>query len=642
MYRTLFAYVIYTLVLFTLVPAQRRAKISEADIVQAKSLREAHPEEKVVALTSREQYEFGFDAQTKTVTVVENSLEHLIATTDRSSFTAVKFYDQMSEIKLARVSNQNDRPVAAEKEDTYYQSDDYFYTDARVVYYDLDFPSTGAQRKVVFEKQYNDVKYCTSTYFSRPYPVEHREFQFIIPDWLDVELKELNFEGHDIKYEKTYDEKRKAQVHTYILKNIPAMIRERRSPGPSHIHPHILILAKSYTRNGKTSPLFGSVKDLYAWYKSLVDQMEDEPTQLNEKVTELIQGAQTDQEKISAIYYWVQDNIRYIAFEDGIAGFKPEVCQEVYDKRYGDCKGMANLTKRMLEIAGYDARLAWIGTKRIAYDYSIPSLATDNHMICAVTLDGKRYFLDPTEKFNSFTDYAERIQGKEVLIEDGSSYILDKVPVMEAEDNLEIIRADLKIQEGQLVGSAQHLYNGESKAYLLYLINQLQTDKIEEAIYRYITHGEKSIDASEVITSDLGNREQPLTITYDIAHKNAVSEFGDDIYVTLEFGHEWKDYSMEDDRQLDYLMPHKLKMWTETSLAVPEGYVVQQLPQKLEETHPDFSMEINYRLEGQQLIYTKILTSNHAVIRAKDFPRWNESIKRLSSAYQEQIVLTKQ
>jgi hypothetical protein len=29
-------------------------------------------------------------------------------------------------------------------------------------------------------------------------------------------------------------------------------------------------------------------------------------------------------DKVKAIFYWVQNNIRYIAFEDGIAGFLPD------------------------------------------------------------------------------------------------------------------------------------------------------------------------------------------------------------------------------------------------------------------------------------------------------------------------------
>ena len=72
----------------------------------------------------------------------------------------------------------------------------------------------------------------------------------------------------------------------------------------------------------------------------------------------------------------------------------------------------------MLTIAGFDARLTWIGTSDLPYAYSLPSLVVDNHMICTVILNGKKYFLDGMEEYIALSDYAQRIQGKQVLIED--------------------------------------------------------------------------------------------------------------------------------------------------------------------------------------------------------------------------------
>ena len=90
-------------------------------------------------------------------------------------------------------------------------------------------------------------------------------------------------------------------------------------PGRSYLYPHILVIAKSFTKDGATTTLFKSNADLYNWYKSLIAMMKDDTTVMKSKVNELTANAKTDDEKIKNIYYWVQDNIRYIAFEDGIA-----------------------------------------------------------------------------------------------------------------------------------------------------------------------------------------------------------------------------------------------------------------------------------------------------------------------------------
>ena len=88
--------------------------------------------------------------------------------------------------------------------------------------------------------------------------------------------------------------------------------------------------------------LFESVKDLYAWYRSICDSTGNDATTLKNKVNELTAGKKTDIEKIESIFYWVQDNIRYIAYEDGYSGYVPASAQDVLAKKYGDCKGMLN------------------------------------------------------------------------------------------------------------------------------------------------------------------------------------------------------------------------------------------------------------------------------------------------------------
>ncbi len=95
-----------------------------------------------------------------------------------------------------------------------------------------------------------------------------------------------------------------------------------------------------------------------------------------------------------------------------------------------------------------------IGTKHIAYDYSTPNLSVDNHMICTLFKDGKTIYLDGTEKFNAFGEYADRIQGKQVLIENGDEFILQHVPQANAKSNKEHFAYTLSLSENkEITGS---------------------------------------------------------------------------------------------------------------------------------------------------------------------------------------------
>jgi Transglutaminase-like enzymes, putative cysteine proteases len=607
---------------------------------RAEALRETYSEEKLVILNKLEEFTFGHNDKSEKVEVRASSKMRLmsIGKTDHSE-TFAEFYDEESEIEKIEVFNKKKKKVTIYVKDDYYQSDEFFYTDARVKYFNLNFSEAGFQYQVNADKRYKDIKYFTSAYFSDAYPVESTTLRFIIPRWLDLELKGFNFEGHSIKREVTYDSKADADVYEFTLNDLAARSKERFSPGPSHVYPHVLVIAKSFLKDNKTIPLFGTTEDLYGWYSSLVNGMEDDSGVLNDKVAELTKGARTDQEKVEAIYYWVQDNVRYIAFEDGIAGFRPELCQNVFKNKYGDCKGMANLTKHMLEIAGFDARLTWIGTKRIAYDYSIPSLAVDNHMICTVILDGQTYFLDPTESYNAFGEYAERIQGRQAMIEDGKKFIIKKIPISTKEDNGKINNIQVKITDEKLVGTGTQIFKGESRSSFQYRINQIENDKRENAIEFYITEGDKSFTISEVKTSDRNIRGGDFTIDYDFVLKNQVSVFGEEMYIDLDYDKAFNNFEFEDTRKSDYLFPYKIFQATNVTLDIPEGYVVSELPEGISETHPDFSFSVSFKEEGNKIIYKNIITVDRAIIIQKDFERWNKIIQQLSEFYQQQIVL---
>lgn len=607
----------------------------------AKTLREKHPKSAIAITESSDNISFALNkAQTK-VMVYRNTDEVLMNIDHRANIAKYEFYDSESSIEAFNFTYRNGKKTNFFVKDEFYKDNDFFYNDAKVKYSNLSFPVQGYSLGFKLEKTYYDVKYFTSLYFNDEYPVLKKQIKITIPDWLQVELKEFNFDGYVIKKEIVIDSKTKASTYIYNMDLIEAFHKEENTPGKSYIYPHILVIAKSFKAQNKEVTLFNSASDLYKWDKSMVDLMKEDTSVLKDKVNELTSMAKNDEEKIKNIYYWVQDNIRYIAFEDGIAGFKPDESNHVFEKRYGDCKGMANLTKQMLKIAGFDARLAWIGTKHIFYDFTSPSLAVNNHMICTLFYKGKKYFLDGTEKFNSFGEYAERIQNKDAMIEDGDQFIIEKVPVMDVEMNREIVETKLNIQNEKLIGNSSKFYNGESRAQFLNNYHAIETDKKENALERYLSKSDKNIELTNIKTSDLKNRDLQLTLNYNIAIKNKVSSFENDIYVDLDYTNEFKNFEFKD-RKTDYVFDSKKNMVSNTKLAIPSGYKVAKMPEDLTVSEDNFSAKITFSKTDTEILYNKSFIFKNAVIKVNEMNKWNEFIKKLNELYNQQIVLTKQ
>lgn len=627
--------VLFCMPLFTQAQADLSNKISE--------WKTAFPKEEVVANSFREVIDFSLNSNATAaeakVKALVSSETILVPVKDYLRYEDGLFYNDQSSIDNIKVLNPDKKEVTIQKLCGDYSSENIFHSDAKLCVVKFPLAEKGKAFTYTYQENYKDVKYLTSFYFLQHYPVVERVVQFNIPSWLELDIREFNFTGYDIK--KTSVKDGDITRITFTITNLAAYKKEANAPNHALSYPHIICVTKAYTEAGKRNKLFESVNDLYAWYSSICAGIGNNPEALKAKVTELTANKKTDQEKVESIFYWVQDNIRYIAFENGIMGFKPDAAQNVFKNKYGDCKGKANLLKTMLSLAGFDARLTWIGTSDLPYDYSLPSLSVDNHMICTVIIGGKRYFLDGTEEYIALNDYAQRIQGKQVLIEDGANHILDRIPEFPAERNKVMITKKLAVADNQLTGNATALYNGESKISVQSAYASIRNDKKSESLSNFLSHQNSNVEVQNISNPDFNDRQKPLQFRYDLKVNNQVTKTGNELYVVVDWDKEFGDMEMPTDRKNDYEFDQKYYLSSQTELVVPDGYKVDYLPAAFKKSTPSWSFEGTYTNKGKSIVYTKTIVINKAILKKADFAAWNSFIADINKFYNDQVVLAK-
>ena len=601
------------------------------------------PKEEVVANLFKEVIDFTLVASPAVgeakVKAKVSSETVLVPVKDFIKYEDGLFYNDEMSVENIKVLNPDNKDVTVQKLCGDYSSENIFHSDAKLCVVKFPLAEKGKPFNYTFQENYHDVKYLTSFYFLQHYPVIERIVQFNIPAWLEVDLREFNFEGYAIQ--KTTLKEGDITKISFRITNTQAYKSESHSPNHAISYPHIICVTKAFTETSKRTVLFENVKDLYSWYSSICSEIGNNPEMLKTKVTELTANKKTDQEKVESIFYWVQDNIRYIAFENGIMGFKPDAAQNVLKNKYGDCKGKANLLKTMLTIAGFDARLTWIGTSDLPYDYSLPSLAVDNHMICTVILNGKKYFLDGTEEYIALNDYAQRIQGKQVLIEDGKNHIIDKIPEFTAERNKVIITNKVSISDNQLTGNSITEYNGESKISVQSAYAGIKNDKKAESLADFARSNNSNIEVSNITNSDFKDRQKPLQLKYDFKANNQVTKAGNELYVILDWEKDLSGMEMEANRKNDYEFDQKYFHTTQTELTIPEGYKVDYMPAAFKKNTPNWSFEGSYVNKGKTIVYSKNIIINKPILKKTDFAGWNNFIGEINKFYNDQVVLKK-
>ncbi len=211
---------------------------------------------------------------------------------------------------------------------------------------------------------------------------------------------------------------------------------------------------------------FKDWKDLAHWADGLFDPALALPDDIRSKVHEIVQGAETRDAKIAAIYNYVTRNIRYVSIAYGKFGYTPHKAERTFRAGYGDCKDTAVLLAAMLQEVGIEAYPTLVRARNLGALLSkLPSPELFNHSIAYVparTKDEKEYWLDGTTDYYLLGMIPAMDRGTESLIIRPGGDLL-QIPGFDPEQEMQISHARITLNaDGSGTVSGRELYAGRS------------------------------------------------------------------------------------------------------------------------------------------------------------------------------------
>ena len=204
-------------------------------------------------------------------------------------------------------------------------------------------------------------------------------------------------------------------------------------------------------------------KEVSRWYWNLSEPHLKTSPEIEAKVNELVKGIKNDEKKISAIFHWVSQNIRYagITLEKVSPGYEPRDVAMTFSKRHGVCRDKAALLCAMLRSAGFKAFPVLIhnGPKK---DIEVPQ-AYFNHAISAVEIKLGEYLLMDSTDENTRSMLPEYLNDQSYLVARPEGETLRTTPVVAAEKNLVRIKTAAKVDaDGRLQGNSILTFDGHN------------------------------------------------------------------------------------------------------------------------------------------------------------------------------------
>jgi transglutaminase-like putative cysteine protease len=507
----------------------------------------------------------------------------------------------------------------------------------------LIFPNleAGAKKVYQYKREYIDYHLLHKYIFGSSIPILNSTLEIKTDKDITLGYKTFNDASNSIEFSKT--EKKGKWIYKWTLKNIKPLKYENFAPGFLHIVPHVDIYIKDYTIDNKKTEVLDDVSKLFNYYQTFVKDLNKEEDKVLMDITKQITAdATSEEDKVKRIFYWVKDNIKYVAFENGYEGFKPRESSLVCNRKFGDCKDMASIITSMAKYAGVkNVWLTWIGTREIPYSYNeLATPGVDNHMIATYKKGNEYIFLDATDKETRYGIPTAFIQGKEALVSENNSFKIVKVPVVAAELNAVTDFVQLSIDGEKLVGTGALVFKGYNRSNLVSQLGDAANKKRFELIKSIVIKGNNKFKLIDFKEENTANRDQPYHINYSFDIDNYIIKIDKDIYVNLNLDTNFDKLTIEKNRVSNFELDFLTDSQGTYQLEIPANHTVKYLPKNVVIDNELLTASYTYETKGNTIFYVAKINQKKILLEKTDFELWNESIKKIKSIYGETIIIS--
>lgn len=230
------------------------------------------------------------------------------------------------------------------------------------------------------------------------------------------------------------------------------------------------------------------------WYEEILAPVSRGAEPVRAKARELTAGLAGQREKIEALADFARRQVRYVAVEVGIGGYRPAAPQQVMERLWGDCKDKAVLLIDLLREVGIEAYPALIRLDpqgRVDREFASPYQF--NHLIVAVPAEalslgpgapvsGGYLFLDATQRIGGIDWLQPAIQDQEALVVRGGRGVLVRTPILGELEGWRL-EVDLDLAAGgEASGSARLDLSGAAGAAFLDLQLAAKPQEVDRAL----------------------------------------------------------------------------------------------------------------------------------------------------------------
>lgn len=487
------------------------------------------------------------------------------------------------------------------------------YSDAKVKALRVPGTDVGTVVGFEYEEQERPYTFHDTWYFQESEPVERSHYELHLASGWRFKSDWVNH-----KEEKPIEENGAVQ---WQINDISRIENEPRRPPSMGLAGSVVFTFFNDKMPGKS---FRNWSDLGNWYTQLSSDVRSASPALTQKVQELAPANMPLMQRIKALAGFAQHDVRYVAIEIGVGGYKPHTAADVFAHRYGDCKDKATVLSAMLAQIGVKSYYIIVNATRGVVTKDLPPSLRFNHMILAIAVPEASYatpmpalyehpklghllIFDPTNDVVPFGQIPPYEQDNYGLLVGEQGGELIHMPLSSPEANGVSRTAKLKLlPDGSLQGQIEERYTGfNAMLGREFLQHETENDR-KKIIERLVANslGNFQLDKYELVNANDIDQDLIIKFNFSAAHyaKSAGSMLLVRPRVLGELAGPW-DANKPRHYAYEFRGPFLDRDTVEISL--PEGFKVDELPDPAKITLP-FAEYVSKTESGEGVLkYTR-------------------------------------
>lgn len=455
-------------------------------------------------------------------------------------------------------------------------------------------------------------------------------------------------EGMDLRYENKNTLLRpdismdgKDRVYSWSVAGLRA-IREETGSRTSQYLPAIM-MAPGVFEYANSAGDMNSWKQFGSWYYGFSRQ--DTPffsPARTADVQAMVKSAKSEKEKVKILYEYLQKNTRYVNISLGIGGLKPFPASFVDERKYGDCKALANYMRSLLQVAGIPSFLALVnaGSDEGSVDADFPENGF-NHVIVCVPLSRDTVWLECTSNINEFGVLGSFTENRKALLITDNGGVLVNTPAGRCNENTFSSTTLIRLNDDGSGDSQVTLRTTGDFRDMIYGIFDENNDDQKSRLME--TMGYRQPDDLKVEKVPAAGNEFYTRIDMNF---EKIPEFsaGTELFLAPRLYRFWgKNLPDDQPRLQNFYFPFPLRKFDTTIYQVPPGYTVANLPGGVNVHFDEGTYHSTYTYDAgkNQVETVAALTLENNKIPPSGFDRMKEAFISMEKDANQRIVIRK-